>query len=511
MRNVLNYSGLAFFGVGIVGVLGAAGSACSSSSTTGTPVTMTTDDAGGDAGPTVGNLSLEVPCMDTMDAVFADPGPLPAVAPPLRGNIVKCSQGADIGKDALLAAAIADGYVGRPFTSGAHVYRVLYRTERGTDPATPGVSSAVVFIPDTPRAAPLPVIVVSHGTTGQAKVCSPSKKDPVDADVRLMSYPLVGSGYVAIAPDLAGYAGAPDSLLGGYAGAVDVGKSTLDGARALRTMVPSSVSEKVVIIGHSQGGHTALSALAISDPASYGSGGTVVGVVGYAPLWLSQRSWGALLKLAAVYPIHDAPLINAVSVWYHYTNGELMNPGHGLDVFADSAKAGIKHFVENDCGMNTYPELEALGTTATDLYTPEFNTAIAAAAAISGTCPSDPAAAALCQKWLDRYAADRPHLTGSAAHVPILINYGGQDTTIGPDRMKCVIDRLTTDQANFKVCVDPTANHTGVVRTRADYTNDWIANVALGEKAAEPCALDQSSLTDDATERRFSRRRGRGP
>ena len=85
----------------------------------------------------------------------------------------------------------------------------------------------------------------------------------------------------------------------------------------------------VVIMGHSQGGHTALSALALSDPAAYGSGGTLVGVVGYAPLWLSQRSWGAVIKLASSYPIKTSPLVNAVSVWYHYTNGELLSPGHG--------------------------------------------------------------------------------------------------------------------------------------------------------------------------------------
>ena len=492
MRTLLNVSGLAFVAVGVVGVLGGAGTACSS--TNATPAT--TGDAGGDGGPKVGALTLEVPCGDAMAAIFGDPGALPAVDPKVRGNIVKCTKGADIGKDALLAAAKADGYVGRPFTSGAHVYRVLYRTERGTEPPTAGVSSAVVFIPDTPRAAPLPVIVVSHGTSGQARMCAPASTDPVGEDVRLMSYPLVGSGYVAIAPDLAGYSGAPGTLVGGYAGAVDVGKSTLDGARALRAMIPSSVSEKVVIMGHSQGGHTALSALAISDPAAYGSGGTVVGVVAYAPLWVSQRSWGALFKLAQAYPIATSGAINAAGVWYHYTNGELLSPGHGLDIFASSKRVGIKNFVDTNCDQS-FDDLAALGTDARDLYTPEFQNAIASAAAISGTCPSDPTLAPVCEKWLARYAADRPHLTGSAAKVPIFLAYGGQDGTITTDRMKCVFDRLATDQANFKVCVNPGTDHTGIVRTKADYTNDWIANVALGEKAPDPCPFDERVLTDD--------------
>ena len=493
MRTLSNVSGLVCMAVGVVGALGAAGTACSSTNATPAPMT---NDGGADTGPMVGALALEVPCGDAMAAVFGDPGALPGVDPKLRGNIVKCTKGADIGKDALLAAAKADGYVGRPFTSGAHVYRILYRTERGTEPPTPGVSTAVVFIPDTPRAAPLPVIVVSHGTSGQARMCAPALSDPVGEDVRLMSYPLVGSGFAAIAPDLAGYSGGPGTLVGGYAAAVDVGKSTLDGARALHAMIPSSVSDKVVIMGHSQGGHTALAALAISDPATYGSGGTVVGVVAYAPLWVSQRSWGALFKLAQVYPIASSGLINGAGVWYHYTNGELLNPGHGLDVFADAKKVGIKNFVDTNCDQS-FDDLAALGTDARDLYTSEFQNAIANAAAISGTCPSDPALAPTCEKWLARYAADRPHLTGSAAKVPIFLAYGGQDGAITADRMKCVFDRLVTDQANFKVCVHPPADHTGIVRTKADYANDWIANVALGEKAPDPCPFDERVLTDD--------------
>ncbi|MEO8878676.1 MAG: hypothetical protein ABI461_24010, partial [Polyangiaceae bacterium] len=65
-------------------------------------------------------------------------------------------------------------------------------------------------------------------------------------------------------------------------------------------------------------------------------------------------------------------------------------------------------------------------------------------------------------------------------------------------RAACVFDRLTSDGANFNVCFEPGADHGGIVRVRADYVNDWIANVALGAPAPAACPENQSSLVDDA-------------
>ncbi len=448
-----------------------------------------------------GGFVLEVPCIDSDTAIY-DSGPEVFTSgdggTAERGDIVKCVQESNIAGGDLQQAATNDGHVGRPFTSGAFVYRVLYRTRRGTgdgsdSAATPGVSSAVVFVPDRPAAERLPTIVISHGTAGQGQPCTPTETDPVNEDIRIMAYPLVGAGYVVIAPDLAGYAeyGEPGNTPSGYAGAVDVGRSTIDGARALRKMFAHSVTDDVVLVGHSQGGHTTLSAVALAD--TYASPDIkLTAAVTYAPLWLSQRSWGALFFEADQYPIATQPLVNAITVWYHYTNGELLNPGHGLDVFEPSKQAGIKHFVDEDCEADSYPDLEALGATSRDLFTQDFQNQITLPAAIGAACGSD---AGLCDTWIARYAADRPHLTGTAAQIPILIEYGKQDTTIPPERMACVFDRLNTDKAQYTACLDPTADHTGVVLNQADYVTDWIASKAMDAGAPPACALNQSALT----------------
>lgn len=469
-----------------------------------------------DAGPlgASGGFVPEVACTDTRDAIYdggdsvfqdsEDGSSGTALDPAKRGDIVRCEQENDISGSDLQTQSSEDGHAGRPFVSGAFVYRVLYRTWRGTggpDSSAPtiGVSSAIVFVPDHPAAHRLPTIVISRGTSGQGGVCTPTASDPVGEDIRLMAYPLVGAGYVVIAPDLAGYAeyGAAGNPPSGYAAAVDVGQSTIDGARALKKMFAHSVTSDTVLVGHSQGGHTTLAALALADSYAKKSDGSadvnIAGVVVYAPLWLSQRSWGALFFLADQYSIASAPLVDAVSIWYHYTNGELMNPGHGLDIFKPEKQDGVKKFVDDDCDSSNAPDLQALGTTVRDIYTQDFQDQITLPAALGEPCADD---AGLCDQWIARYAADRPHLTGSAAQIPILLEYGKMDTTIPPERMACVLDRLHTDAVNLTTCVDPTADHSGVVRNQADYVTDWIASKTLGAEAPAACALGAEAVTE---------------
>ena len=70
--------------------------------------------------------------------------------------------------------------------------------------------------------------------------------------------------YAVLAPDLAGYAnfGAAGNPPSAYDDALDVGRSTVDGVRALRNVIPHSLTAQVVLTGHSQGGYTAMAGLA---------------------------------------------------------------------------------------------------------------------------------------------------------------------------------------------------------------------------------------------------------
>jgi pimeloyl-ACP methyl ester carboxylesterase len=452
--------------------------------------------------PKPAGVSAELACKDTIDSVYGDPGALPAEA----GAIIKCAREPDRSVADLTASLKMDPrFTAAALTSGAHVYRVLYRTERGGPSPAPGYSSALVMLPDKPRAAKLPIVVVSHGSRGQGPKCAPSRNDPaassVQADFPIIAYPFVGYGYAIIAPDLAGYAnyGAPGNPPPTYGAADDVGKSTLDGARALAKLIPSSINDQTVVIGFSQGGHTALSSLTMA--ASYAPEIKLAGVGVFAPLWLSQRSWGALAGAPTFFPISSNPAPNAVALWYHYTHSALLDgQDHATDVFRADKRDMVKSFVDTECwGQDDWAPLKAFGNLATDFFDMTFADAVGSfAAGINATCPTDEPAKSTCELWYARYLADRPHVTGAAQNVPIQLIWGTTDTTIAYDRVTCAIDRLHSDNASLKVCVVPGVDHGGAVGARVDWMANWIAARALGgpEPAAADCGGDESAILD---------------
>jgi pimeloyl-ACP methyl ester carboxylesterase len=475
--------------------------ACSSSSGGGsTPA----DDVGADVTPDTTPVwkgpDVEVTCTDTLAAIDQAPTTLPAT----KGAIVKCARDADLSAATMTAHLASYGYTGKALTSGAHVYRVQYRTERGDAAHTAGFSSAIVFLPDTPRAAKVPVIVGSHGSRGQAAKCAiyrqSAAEDDVYADFERQVLPFVGAGYAVIAPDLAGYAGygSAGNPPSAYAASDDVGRSTLDGARALKLLAPSILSDKVVITGHSQGGHTAFSALAMAE--TYASELNIAAVATFSPLWIPQRSWGTILLAPSLYPLSgDTVTANAVSVWYHYTHGELLDgPGHGVDVFAAGKRAAIKAWVDSQCWAGSgWTELSKLGSNSGDLFDPTFVAAIGdKASGNAADCPTAEPAKTLCNTWMTRYLGDRPHLTGKAKTVPIRVFYGSKDTTIPPDRVSCALDRLKSDGANYKVCVDSTSDHSTIVSTKGSFAADWVASLTLGEADPGSCGKDETAIVD---------------
>jgi hypothetical protein len=177
-----------------------------------------------------------------------------------------------------------------------------------------------------------------------------------------------------------------------------------------------------------------------------------------------------------------------VSLWYHYTHGELLDgQGHGNDLIQPSKQAVVKSFIDNDCWNATYPDLDDAGASANDMFLASYVNAIGVPATPigSGNCNGD----ATCQKWLDRMTADWPHLSGAAAQVPILVMYANQDKTLTPDTIQCVFNRLSSDNAAYSVCYDPQPDgHNGVVSINSNYVADWIAQQTLGGGApTETC------------------------
>jgi alpha-beta hydrolase superfamily lysophospholipase len=477
-----------------LGLAGGIVAACSSDST---PAATPTKDGGADAGGGGEGpfATPAVPCTDADTAIYGDPGTL-TKDDASRGKILKCSKGTTLTQAQVQAELTRTGYKGTPVTSGANVIKVLYQTTRGDSGNSAGASSAIVYTPTVPRAATLPIVVGARGSRGQALRCALSKLDPsiagLNDDLYRLAYSLVGLGYAVIVPDLAGYAnfGAAGNPLSAYADSDDVARSTLDGSRALKQLFPS-LDDKTVIVGHSQGGHSALSSLA--ESTSYGVQGSLVAVATYSPLWFTQRSWGAVANAAAaialgVQTTGSGETPSATDILYVYTHAELLDGiGSGVKLFRPEYQTTVKNFVEQNC----YGEDTPLQTVdyIYKMYNDDSAAAIGKAGA--GTCGTD----ALCTTWQTRFDNDRPHLTGAAQTTPLLVLYGGADTTIPPDRASCGRDRLKSDGAKMTFCYEPTADHHTILDMRSSYVADWIASQAMGAAVPTACPQDETALT----------------
>ena len=109
-------------------------------------------DGGTDAASDAGILPLDIgrACEDWPAMIYEAPDATFTSAK--NGDVLKCAKDNPIAMADLEKAARDDGYKGRPFTSGAKTFKIMYRTERGDPAKTAGYSSAWVLLPDVPRA-----------------------------------------------------------------------------------------------------------------------------------------------------------------------------------------------------------------------------------------------------------------------------------------------------------------------------------------------------------------------
>ena len=179
----------------------------------------------------------------------------------------------------LIRSVKVTGVPGVP--SGATVWRILYHstTIYGADRA----ESGYVITPPSP--APnngYPLIAWAHGTSGFAAQCGPSLFTSTSGGGPYLIPALaryLTAGYVVSAADYQGL-GVADGVHPYLLGSSE-GRAVLDATRATYQLNGLHASNKVVIYGHSQGGHAALFAAEMAP--SYAPSLHVIGVVAAAP------------------------------------------------------------------------------------------------------------------------------------------------------------------------------------------------------------------------------------
>ena len=436
-----------------------------------------------------------VACTDTIDAVYTAPAGLPPFDSTHRGDVVRCAFDRMLSVDQLKGVlATAGSKVSTP-KSAVNVYRIAYRTQRlVAGKVSDGLSSALVLLPTQKSSGPL--VVSGHGTVGMAASCAPSTHDLLGHDdwddSRVLNLGLAAGGYMVIAPD---YAGFGFGSTNGWSLSEDEAHSLLDATRAMKQLLPSGTPDKVVIAGHSQGGHAVLSAQALAG--SYGLNGTLVGVVAFAPLWLSSRTWGAALFKLASLNTTDNPGPLVFSLHYFYGHGENYDgPGGGLTMFRPEKKQQVQTMLTTLCLGDLEKNIAQLGMVPSDFYDPNFCADVGACGALL-SCGDEPA-----KTWEKRFSVDRPAMDGAGA--PVLVWQGAMDSTIDPTRAQCGFDKLHADlkaaktpTASLTLCEDATATHGGVVRQDMDFVNQWIA--ARAGLGADPAACPSWTTRTCAT------------
>ena len=441
--------------------------------------------------------ALAIACSDKPADVYNLPAGLPAMDMTHRGDVFHCAVSESLTAAKVNSQLVAYNSSAANVTSGFWTYRVAYRTLRNTPKAgaTPaeGDTAAFLVVPEKPLPG-APLVVWAHGSVGIAPKCAPTMLD-LSAPMQDQDYPvsiskLAGYGYTVIAPDYSGFSYGQSPP--GYFNAEDEAHSVLDATRAAANLLPAP-PDKVVILGHSQGGHAALSAQAFAG--SYGLKGNLIGVAAFAPFWISMSGWAAGTTDAAGFKTATDVSFILYTMEYAYSAGALRgDAGAGLAVFQPAKQQAAKDAL---LGGECYDaaKLQALGSAPKDFFDPDYVSNVGfncAANPLGSDCtkaPSTPQGDA--PLWVSRWRQDRPALDAKSA--PILIWYSAGDMTVKPGWAECAREKFAKDIAatgattTIKYCYDPSAGHREIIRGNdPDFVNQWIA--ARAGIGAEPAA-----------------------
>jgi dienelactone hydrolase len=469
----------------LVTAVGLVALACGSSATTGDAGTI--EDSGSpliDAGSTIEASARDVvveasapradvpniPCNDAIGDVYVTPNNLPTMTNSTRGDIVRCAFDFSLPLPTVQSQVASKGLV-TTMTTSVNVYRIAFRTYRGNGSA--GVSTARVYLPQTPAALPLPVLVAAHPTDGIADSTAPSMDATSNEDLAL---PWAGLGDAIIVPD---YAGLGNEGVQGYLDNHDQAHSVLDGARALRKFVSQgALSNQVGLIGYSQGGGAVLSAQALAS--TYGDGDLAF-VIAFAPEWPTRpNSFGFvnMLENPSELTIETGISYCAVEVMRAYAYfANYVGMPDADDGYPSASRSGFDSAVNsmNEVVLGGY--IQGVAPTIGGFIDPGFRTSLLACIQNGA---NDPGCVAPGKSFYTFMQND--FVTNDPNGAKVLFVQGLADYVMpAPLEGACNVDKLVADGVTPQVCVDAPAQHTDVVGRNTDFALTWAKAMLTGQ------------------------------
>jgi|GEM_PF-1654142 len=407
-------------------------------------------------------------CDDAAALLYQTPTDLPPLTDALRGTIVRCSVGALLTAAAVQAAGEASGatFVA---TSGVRVVKLAYRTVRGDGAAT--VTTATVYLPTTPRALPVPVMLAARSTAGLADRCAPSRDELPAANQAL---PFAGLGYAVVSPD---FSGLGNEGVHAYLDNREAVQQLFDGARALEGLVGAGlIGAPTVALGYSQGGGIVLSAQALEQELT--GRRSLRAVVAIAPEWPTRansfkyvdvlRNPDQLTGTTGLAP----PTVVAMRQYGWFTNH--LGPAHAGDSFPAGDRASILSSVESLCTIPLGAALGANQPRVRDLVDDSFRVAMLACVDGGPGCV-EPAAGFY--GWLEDNVVH-----ADPAGAPILIIAGLADQVMpAASEAACDVAKLRAEGVTPEVCSDPLATHDTVLERKIEHAIAWAEAAATGQ------------------------------
>lgn len=321
-------------------------------------------------------------------------------------------------------------------------WRILYRSTDRLGKATI-VSGLLVAPAGTPPAGGWPVVAVCHGTAGLPRGAAPSLSIDANSDETALIYadnlkPFLDAGYAVAFTDYEGI-GAPGehSYLVGATEAANV----LDSVRAIRRFSGIPVSDRLLVWGHSQGGHAA--AFAVERAPIYAPELAISGVVLVAPAGELRAIIDAIVESNQRTYLSVLVLISVAS-W-----------------------------------VNAYPELqksEALTFPGTLLLHPAAEVLRMRYGALC--CRPFTPAQLFRVEVMDRWSAYFEENTPGLNHrlgVPILVQFGEADEVIPAQTNRAFVARLRANGERVTLQTYPEQNHIGVLEPCLPDAIAWMA------------------------------------
>jgi hypothetical protein len=329
-----------------------------------------------------------------------------------------------------------------PVLPDSRAWAVLYHS-RDFDGRDVAVSGLVVAPPGAAPAGGRPVVVWGHGSVGLADRCAPSRGGVKDAFGGPVAS-LLQQGVVFAATDYQGL-GTPGPAR--FAIGLSAGRAVLDAARAARGLDGAGAGGRVVLHGHSEGGHAVLWAAELAP--AYAPELQVLGVAASAPG--AELAAGLRVEAAAGPATLTSGAMLLVVAWSDVYRAP-------LDVLTPAGRRAVGR-VRSTCLQELMADPEVVAVRPRDLLT---------------TPP-----------WPALLARNTPGKAATPA--PILLGQGADDDRVTPAVTRGLVGRLCRLGDTVELRTYQGVGHFDVIEVASTDMVAWTGDRLAGRPTRSSC------------------------